>query len=278
MKRFCRSSWRLGLLCQKYATTPVFQTSKPMPPPDPLDDLFSELEEVETSGGVGKKNRATVAFGGKTPMKPSVPGPIETDGEQLLEVNSARATKAALQRALDEAKEEERELAKENARERHTRELEGYRPTAPARGFLSTGEMIADKAPQHFVSAKEELTDVPCLTNSGSVAVVSLVGKVVRSGPQLGDSASSGSVEGEEPAFDLGVEYAVPFMTARKSEVLVRCVGTALATFAKERVHVGDIVHVLGHLVPITEDGKPCSQVYALPHGGNLSVVARFVS
>lgn len=278
MRRFDLSKQCVSFLsCNRHiGTTPVFMSSKPTSS-DPLDELFSELQEVETSSGLGKKaasgvsrsprsGKASVTFdSGSSKEK----GKIRTPA-----MHSAKATKAALQRALDEAKAEELELMKEHTREERSKRMDSFRPSAPARTFLSTGEMIADKAPQHFVAAVEEPKEVPELMSHGSAAVVSLVGKVVRRGGRL-DEHEGVCRDIEEPTFDLGVEYTVPFLTRKSSEVLVRCVGVTLATFAKEHVQVGDIVHVLGHLVPVTEDGNPCSQVYALPLGGNVSVVIR---
>lgn len=237
---------------------------------DPLDDIFSELDGVLTSSGV-KQPAAKSQAPAPTPDAPAdmVPSGAPSEGG-----GAAKSTKAALQKALQEAREEEQQLITEHGRERRARGIESYRPTAPARTFLSTGEMIANKAPQHFVPCETEPAGVPELTSSGSAAVVSLVGKVTSQSREYGTFSDGAGGEASQ-TFDLAVEYTVPFAPSRTTEVLVRCVGFTLASFAREHVHVGDIVHVLGHLVPVTEDGTPCAQVYALPLGGNVSVVAR---
>ena len=141
-------------------------------------------------------------------------------------------------------------------------------PSPAARLGFSVVESVADGGPQQCVvgeSGPVNTTPLP-----GTTATVSLVGVVSR----LGQTAID---EGNDLRFtQLEVKYTVPLPKSRHEvHVEVRCYGDVLSGFACSHVAVGDTIHVLGHLMPLT--GGPSVQhsfaVCALPLGGNITVL-----
>ncbi|EPY24216.1 hypothetical protein STCU_07291 [Strigomonas culicis] len=156
-------------------------------------------------------------------------------------------------------------------------------PSAPAKSYLSSQELIAEKSPQHFLAKDLCVTPSspapPPLTACGSVAVTSLVGCVVQPAFELPAGALPRRVDGaaEGEFTDLGVEFVIPFTSSAplKAKALVRCYGSTLSSFARTYVSVGDVVHVLGHMAPMMagDRGEYAVAVCALPIGGNLTIV-----
>lgn len=239
---------------------------------DSIDALFDEMERCDTSNH--SEGRHTSQKSAATKVPDAAHTPLVVKGAKLkLEI----AKNLRLQHQVDEAKEELKTLLTEKKKEA-TRALQReYLPSASAKSFLSSTELIQEKSPQHFTAdemGREMLQQLPHLQHSGCAAVVTMVGSVI-SVPNPAKVLLP-NVEIPEPVCDFVVKYDIPFLPEPKSlNVLVRAMGATLSAFAKEHVAQGDVVHILGHLAPhplLGEESTSCA-VYVLPAGGNISVV-----
>lgn len=168
-------------------------------------------------------------------------------------------------------------------------------PTAQT--ALTTTELLEGKSPQAFVAAKkgidggEEEETTPLLTHCGCAAVVTLVARVTRAPAEAkAEEQTEGSDAIMVARFE--VEYEVPIHLAElvttaspknkgegvKTRVTVSTFGQTLCLYALHNIKEGDVVHVLGHLIPErlmmgANSGSASLAVCVLPVGGNLSVL-----
>ncbi|KPA83069.1 hypothetical protein ABB37_02785 [Leptomonas pyrrhocoris] len=240
---------------------------------DPLSVLFEEVENCDTSvHSQGSSTSAKLEESDASRTVQSSPPPSSDARVRLEEAKQKR-----LKRQLKDVGDELNALLNEKGRVAAQVANKAYVPARAAKTFLSSAELIQEKAPQEFVAdeqSAEELVKVPLLQHSGCSAVITMVGVVAKAPQQVsvtfpGGYAESGCVE-------FTVRYEIPFVQASTSMlVTVRAVGATLSTFVQENVSVGDVVHVLGHLAPFNTPGKDGSlcAIYVLPAGGNVTVV-----
>ncbi|KAG5497843.1 hypothetical protein GH5_02634 [Leishmania sp. Ghana 2012 LV757] len=240
---------------------------------DPLNAVFDEIESCDISVHTEKRELPKMTEVGGAPTSPSNTVPSSSDTQVRLE----EAKQKRLRRQLRDATEELEALLSENRQSAATGSSARYVPARAAKTYLSSAELVQEKAPQEFVAlenSKSELDHLPTLRHSGCSAVVTLVG-IVTDPPRSVSVALPGVSEATN-CVEFAVRYDVPFFEAQTSMgIAIRAVGASLSAFAKESVAVGDVVHILGHLVPLAEPnskGHLCC-VYALPAGGNISVV-----
>ncbi|RNF12730.1 hypothetical protein TraAM80_00082 [Trypanosoma rangeli] len=250
-----------------------------------LRDVFSELDAcdiTQQSNQLKMESSASpkkTSSGGGATATPAVNATTE-EADILTEVSRQQHLQRQLQGARDQAALSQAEEVRKEELRRHAR----YVASPPAALHLSTAELIQEKAPQHFTPAENsssKLSALPHLESPGTVAVVTLVGKVLSEAQMHGEEASTegmndSSVEENGPHAFFFVEYSVPFLPLSKPvTVQVRCYGVTLASFATRHVKMGDLVHVLGHVLPLdpSTSREPAFCVCALPVGGNISVV-----
>ncbi|KAH9579739.1 hypothetical protein LSM04_000568 [Trypanosoma melophagium] len=254
-----------------------------------LDDIFSELSTCDITQRQSplktqkvSPSKGTLNSNGNS--NSGVSTPANTAAPEDAEIRAELVKQEHLQRLLQETRDQmamtKREAVKAEEVQRHSR----YVVSPPAALHLSTAELIQEKSPQHFSSAEDSstrLSSLPQLSAPGSVAVVTLVGKVLSEATMHGDGTleetddTSATAE-NGPHARMLVQYSVPFLpTPTPVTVQVRCYGATLASFVKEHVRMGDLVHVLGHVLPLNVQsaGDPVFCVCALPVGGNISVV-----
>ncbi|KPI88708.1 hypothetical protein ABL78_2168 [Leptomonas seymouri] len=251
----------------------VSTTTRLLKDADPLCALFEEMESCDTSvhskgsSTPAKVEEADVSRAVKSSSPPMLDARVRLEG----------AKQRHLQRQLKDVGEELRALLSEKGRAAAQDANKAYVPAQTAKVFLSSAELIQDKAPQQFVAdekSAEELAKAPSLQRSGCSAVITMVG-VVSKAPQQVNVVFPG-VNSESSCIEFMVRYEIPFVqTSTSMLVTVRAVGTTLSTFVQENVHVGDVVHVLGHLAPLStpSNGDGLCAIYVLPAGGNVSVV-----
>ncbi|KAG5498586.1 hypothetical protein JKF63_02872 [Porcisia hertigi] len=265
---------RPRVLWVRWGGTRAPQTSNQAPDDsDPLNAVFSEIDSCDTSVHAEKLEPPKIVVASSAPATPSNSTSSVSDTKVRLE----EAKHKRLQRQLKDATEELDALLNESRRMTAAESSNKYLPAKAAKTFLSSAELIQEKSPQEFVaskSSKAELEHLPVLRHSGCSAVVTLVGVVTE--PPTSVTVDLPGVGEATNCVEFAVRYDVPFFQAQTSMgIAVRTVGASLCTFAKEGVGVGDVVHILGHLVPLTEPnskGHLCC-VYVLPAGGNVSVV-----
>ncbi|CBZ28756.1 conserved hypothetical protein [Leishmania mexicana MHOM/GT/2001/U1103] len=242
---------------------------------DPLNAVFDEIENCDTSVHAEKRESSKMAESSGTPTTPSNTVPSASDTKVRLE----EAKHKRLRRQLRDATEELDALLNESSRTTAAVSSAKYVPARAGKTFLSSAELIQEKSPQEFVAlenSKAELDRLPVLRHSGCSAVVTLVGVVTE--PPTSVSVALPGVNEATNCVEFAVRYDVPFFQMQTSMwIAIRTVGASLSAFAKESVGVGDVVHLLGHLVPLTEPnskGHLCC-VYVLPAGGNMSVLLK---
>lgn len=264
----------LGVQCRwRYGTRAISTTRCHYKDPDPLDALFEEMDNCDTSAHshASEPPTKTEEVGESHAAKAS--SSPASDARVRLE----KAKQRRLQRQLKDVGEELSALLDEKSRAAAQEANKAYVPSRAAKTFLSSAELIQEKAPQEFVpdeKSEEELAKVPSLQHSGCAAVITMVG-VVAEDPRDANAVFPGE-ESESSCVEFTVHYEIPFMRSGTSmAVTVRAVGATLSAFARENVSVGDVVHVLGHLAPLGAPGRGGSlcAIYVLPAGGNISVV-----
>ncbi|AIO00314.1 hypothetical protein LPMP_300790 [Leishmania panamensis] len=240
---------------------------------DPLNTVFDEIESCDTSVHVERREWPKMPEPSGAPTRACNTVPSVLDTELRLE----EAKHKRLRRQLKDATEELDALLNESRRTTAAVSSAMYVPARAAKTFLSSAELVQEKLPQEFVAlenSKAELDHLPALRHSGCSAVVTLVGVVTESPTSV--SVVLPGVSEATNCVEFAVRYDVPFFQAQTSMgIVIRTVGASLSAFAKESVGVGDVVHILGHLVPLTEPsskGHLCC-VYVLPAGGNMSVI-----
>ncbi|KAG5472297.1 hypothetical protein LSCM1_03696 [Leishmania martiniquensis] len=240
---------------------------------DLLNAVFDEIESCDISVHTEKRELPKTTELSSAPTSQCSTVPSISDKKVRLE----EAKHKRLRRQLRDATAELDALMDENKRAVAAGSSARYMPARAAKTFLSSAELVQEKSPQEFVAlenSKAELDHLPTLRHSGCSAVVTLVG-VVTDAPTRVSVALPG-VSGKTNCVEFAVRYDVPFFQTQTSmSISIRAVGASLSAFAAESVAVGDVVHILGHLVPIAEpnsEGHLCC-VYALPAGGNISVV-----
>nr|CCC90945.1 conserved hypothetical protein [Trypanosoma congolense IL3000] len=256
-----------------------------------LEEIFSELGACDVvergTQPVARidstpKNRGENLSVGKTMSSHTVSSEKSSTAEQCslrMELSKKEHLQRQLREVRDRAAMTRNELIRKEEAKRHAR----YVVSPPAMLHLSTAELVQEGSPQCFVPAEdssERLPSLPRLKSSGNVAVVTLVGRVLSPATLHSSQSTSKGDEGtlvdeNGPYARLLVEYKVPFLSAKLTTVQVRCYGATLSSFAAQHVREGDLVHVLGHLLPIDmqSPGDPTFCICALPVGGNISVV-----
>ncbi|RNF15495.1 uncharacterized protein Tco025E_05515 [Trypanosoma conorhini] len=249
-----------------------------------LHDIFSELDacditqrskHLKTEGSTSSK---------KTTSGGATAAPAEAATAEEADILAETSKQQHLQRLLQEARDQAALSQAEEVKKRELRRHACYVASPPAALHLSTAELIQEKSPQHFTPAEDSstrLSALPHLESPGTVAVVTLVGKVLSEAQIHGEEGSTddtNDTSGDEngPHARFLVQYSVPFLpSSRPVTVQVRCYGVTLSSFAARHVKVGDLVHVLGHVLPldVSTTGGPAFCVCALPVGGNISVV-----
>ncbi|GET90678.1 hypothetical protein, conserved [Leishmania tarentolae] len=242
---------------------------------DPLNAVFDEIENCDTSVHAEKRESPKMAEPSGTPTSPSNTFSSVTDTKVRVE----EAKHKRLRRQLKDATEELHALLNERSQMSAAVSGAKYVPARTAKTFLTSAELVQEKSPQEFVAlenSKEELDRLPALRHSGCSAVVTLVGVVTE--PPTSVNVALPGVSDVTNCVEFAVRYDVPFFQVQTSMLIaIRTVGASLCAFAKERVDVGDVVHLLGHLVPLTEPngkGHLCC-IYVLPAGGNMSVLLK---
>ncbi|PWV08516.1 hypothetical protein C3747_89g129 [Trypanosoma cruzi] len=249
-----------------------------------LHDIFSELDACDITQRNNQLKMETSTSSKKMNGGGTTATPVETataeEADILAELSKQQHLQRLVQEARDQAALSQAEEAKKGEVRRHAR----YVVSPPAALHLSSAELIQEKSPQHFTPAGDSsrrLSALPQLNSPGTVAVVTLVGKVLSVAQMHGgegsiEENSVTAVDENGPHARFLVQYNVPFLpSSRPVTVQVRCYGATLASFAKRYIKLGDLVHVLGHVLPLdssSADG-PSFCVCALPVGGNISVV-----
>ncbi|ORC90997.1 uncharacterized protein TM35_000074210 [Trypanosoma theileri] len=255
-----------------------------------LDDIFSELstcditqrqsslktQTVSSSKGIHNSNSNNNSGTG-------VSTSVNTAAPEDAEIRAELAKQEHLQRLLQETHDQTAMTKREEVKAEEVRRHSRYVASPPAGLHLSTAELIQEKSPQHFSPAEDSstrLSSLPQLNTPGSVAVVTLVGKVLSEATMHGngnlEETDNTSAAENGPHARMLVQYSVPFLpTPTPVTVQVRCYGATLASFVQQHVRMGDLVHVLGHVLPlhVQAAGDPAFCVCALPVGGNISVV-----
>ncbi|KEG13039.1 hypothetical protein DQ04_01251120 [Trypanosoma grayi] len=255
-----------------------------------LDDIFSELSvcDITQRPSQSKAQTAASSKGRVVGSSSGAAGPMETSApaEEEAELRAELSKQEQLLRQVQEAMEQAAMAEKEEVKAEEVRRHARYTASPPAALHLSTAELIQEKSPQHFTPAKDSsarLSALPRLESPGSVAVVTLVGRVLSEVTAHGEEeeeyskgTKDSSVSEDGPHARFLVQYSVPFLpSSRPVKVQVRCYGATLASFSEKHVKPGDLVHILGHLLPLESNSAddPVFCVCALPVGGNISVV-----
>ncbi|KAG8340079.1 hypothetical protein ERJ75_000716900 [Trypanosoma vivax] len=256
-----------------------------------LEEIFSELSACDITHRPSQHSTQpefTIkgGHGASTTVKQVEKGfsaaPIETSTSEEMDIRTELSKQEQLQHMLQEARGQAALARSEGAKmveaQRHSR----YVASPPAALNLSSAELIQERSPQHFTPAKDSsrLLALPRVKSPGTVAVVTLVGKVLLAATMHGDDNSEETgdtlMAEDGPHARLLVQYTVPFLpSSGPISIQVRCYGATLASFAREYVKVGDLIHVLGHIMPleVNSPDDPVFCVCALPVGGNISVV-----
>ncbi|CBH11719.1 hypothetical protein, conserved [Trypanosoma brucei gambiense DAL972] len=265
--RRCRGGSVLEEIFAELAACDVAQRSaQPTPQVD-----FARREKCrgDFNSGAGKSNAVT--------------SPGRSPESEDRDIRAETSKQKHLQRQLQEVWDRVAMAKVEEEKEEGVRRRSRYVVSPPAILHHSTAELVQENSPQHFVPAEDssgKLSALPHVESPGSVAVVTLVGRVLSAVGSHGSSETSRDdrdllTDEDELHARFLVEYNVPFRTLKPVVVQVRCYGATLLSFAERYVKKGDVVHVLGHVLPLEvrspEDPVLC--VCALPFGGNVSVV-----
>lgn len=140
--------------------------------------------------------------------------------------------------------------------------LDQMKPIPPGRVYMSPCELAEAGDSQFLEESQSSAESTKTELASGCSCVVSLVGTVC-SVPTLCSENNNAYAE-------FTVEFNCPNPYSSTVVSCIRCFGECLQHYATNSVRVGDMVHILGHLIP------PSGEQYTVgvfPQGGNLSVV-----
>lgn len=174
----------------------------------------------------------------------------------------------SLQKTIKAAQEEIRVLRNELQSISNTEIVKERKALPSAKQYMSSGELLLEGSPQYLKCSESHYCCAPTKNeNFGeNVPLVSLVARVCSDpSPDLEDTASC--------IFSVDYNFSTchPNVPQNSALATVKCFGETLRLFALSNVHVGDIVHILGTLLPPNKKG---TNIIGIPSvGGNLSIV-----
>lgn len=194
--------------------------------------------------------------------------PRKTDELQSKKVFEELNRQLLLQKSIKAIHEEIR-VHKSELRSHYIEEkIKGYKGSLTGKQYMSSGELRLEGSPQHLKRSEGQSNNKELIKErmNEDSALVSLIGHVCT-----------------DPVYDFGdklcgvfsVEHRFYFDSQKVSQdstvICVKCFGESLSRFALSNIRRGDIVHVLGTLLPPDNEGRYAIGVNAV--GGNLSVV-----
>eukprot|EP00796_Vickermania_ingenoplastis_P005828 gene5828-4155_t len=246
-----------------------------------------DLQQCEVIGAAKVGPRETLERDA-TPTEKKKPLPTKVEDLHGERIRGELERQRSLQKKIRDAEEEVQIMTEELKRCGRTQTLREFKPFPTAKAYMSTTEMIQEGSPQFLdvtetppqVAKQSEGGGEPAASDMGGGAVVSLVGRIASS-PKNSAPIVPGLQGGRDPWTEFLVHYSLPTMeklpcgddeNAPSARVCIRCFGETLREFSLRSLRKGDVVHVLGQLLPPNKQDAT-NVIGVLPLGGNISVV-----
>lgn len=195
-------------------------------------------------------------------------GSLKNEGELTRQVY--------LRKKIKESEDELRILSEALHSHNQAKIMAAIKPSLSGKMYMSSGELIQEGSPQYLESFSDTTSEDITPGRTTYDASVSMIGSVCTD-PEIRGK--------EDDSFaEFLVSYKCPSVfspkTTKEKDTLnfttayIRCYGETLRLFAVQSVHSGDLIHVLGMLLPPSTGGKHSNNVIGVfPTGGNISVV-----